>query len=270
MVKNLFFNVPARRKFLKSNSTELNNIITALERIALVYPNIAFTLHSNNTELYNLKPSGYKQRIVDIFGKRLSQGLLPVNVETTLCNLHGFVGKPDSARKKGALQYFFVNGRYMKHPYFNRAIQVAFERLIPPGEQVPYFIYFEVPAETIDVNIHPTKTEIKFESEQAVWQILMAAVKEAVGRFNDVPAIDFNNEGRPDIPIFNPDTHTSAPKINLNPDYNPFRETPHKRNLDNWETIYSQITAEEPTFFENNKQERKIYHDGRKIRSHDN
>lgn len=258
LVENLFFNVPARRKFLKSNSTELNNIITAFERIALVYPNIAFTLHSNNTELYNLKPSGYKQRIVDIFGKRLSQGLLPVNVETTLCNLHGFVGKPDSARKKGALQYFFVNGRYMKHPYFNRAIQVAFERLIPPGEQVPYFIYFEVPAETIDVNIHPTKTEIKFESEQAVWQILMAAVKEAVGRFNDVPAIDFNNEGRPDIPIFNPDTHTSAPKINLNPDYNPFRETPHKRNLDNWETIYPQITAEEPTLFENNEQENSI------------
>ncbi|MBF1436228.1 MAG: DNA mismatch repair protein MutL, partial [Prevotella micans] len=141
---------------------------------------------------------------------------------------------------------------------FNRAIQVAFERLIPPGEQVPYFIYFEVPAETIDVNIHPTKTEIKFESEQAVWQILMAAVKEAVGRFNDVPAIDFNNEGRPDIPIFNPDTHTSAPKINLNPDYNPFRETPHKRNLENWETIYPQITAEEPTLFENNEQENSI------------
>ena len=138
-VNNLFYNVPARRKFLKSNSTELNNIITAFERIALVYPDIAFTLQSNGTELFNLKAGVLRQRIIDIFGKRLNQELLSVKVDTTMCRINGYVGKPESARKKGAHQYFFVNGRYMKHPYFNKAVMAAFERLVPTGEQVPYF-----------------------------------------------------------------------------------------------------------------------------------
>ena len=226
MIENLFFNVPARRKFLKSNTTELNNILTAFERIALVYPQISFTLQSNDVELYHLKASNLRQRIVDIFGKKINQDLLPVDVETTMCTIHGFVGKPEAARKKGAKQYFFANGRYMRHPYFSKAVMNAYERLLPVGEQIPYFLYFDVPAADIDVNIHPTKTEIKFENEQAIWQILSAAVKEAVGRFNEIPKIDFDTEGRPDIPVFDGHREVSAPQVKLNPQYNPFKETP--------------------------------------------
>lgn len=241
LVQNIFFNVPARRKFLKSNSTELNNILAAFERIALVNPQISFTFHSNGTELFNLKACGIRQRIVDIFGKKINHDLLPVNVSTTVCNISGFVGKPESARKKGAHQYFFVNGRYMKHPYFHKAVMSSFERLLPVGEQVPYFLYFDVPPQDIDVNIHPTKTEIKFENEQTIWQILSASVKEAVGKFNDVPAIDFDTEGRPDIPVFDT-TRTggiSAPKVSYNAQYNPFKDTPRQPALpDNWESLY--------------------------------
>lgn len=240
MVENLFFNVPARRKFLKSNTTELNNIITAFQRIVLVYPEIAFTMHSNGVETFNLHPCNARQRIVDIFGKRINQDLLPVDVKTTLCEITGFVGKPESARKKGVKQFFFVNGRYMKHPYFNKAVQNSFERLIPVGEQVPYFIYFNVDPANIDVNIHPTKTEIKFENEQAIWQILAAAVKEAVGKFSEVPTIDFDLEGQPEIPVFDPTRQASAPKLDFNPQYNPF-STPSgnkPRVPDNWDTLY--------------------------------
>ena len=246
LVENLFFNVPARRKFLKSNTTELNNIITAFERIVLVYPQISFTLHSNGTELFSLRSCNYRQRIVEVFGKRLNQDLLPIDVDTSLCHIHGFVGKPEAARKKTPHQYFFVNDRYMKHPYFHKAVITAFDRLIPQGEQVPYFLYFDVPAENIDVNIHPTKTEIKFENEQAIWQILLAAVKEAVGRFNDIPAIDFDTEGKPDIPVFNPNAGTSAPKIDFNPSYNPFKQTarPSKPSAPGgWEDLYAGLDS---------------------------
>ena len=254
-IENLFFNVPARRKFLKSNTTELNNIISAFERIVLVYPNITFTLHSNGVEIFSLKACSLRQRIVEVFGKRLNQNLLPVEVETTLCRIYGFVGKPESAKKKGALQYFFVNDRYMKHPYFNKAVANAFERLVPFGEQVPYFLYFEVPAENIDVNIHPTKTEIKFENEQAIWQILMAAVKEALGRFNDIPAIDFDTEGKPDIPVFNPSANVSAPTVNFNPSYNPFKETKSSKSSaasqTQWEELYKGLNKDFSTDTEN-------------------
>ena len=249
VIENLFFNIPARRKFLKSNATELNHIITAFERIALVYPDITFTLRSNGTEVFNLPAVVLKQRIVDVFGKRISQDLLSFNVETSICKVHGFVGKPESSRKKGAHQYFFVNGRYMKHPYFNKAVMQPFERLIPQGEQVPYFIYFEVNPEDIDVNIHPTKTEIKFENEQAVWQILSASVREAVGLFNDVPTIDFDTEGRPDIPVFNPNESAPAPKVNYNPHYNPFDDTPQSalqaKNSSRWDDLYAGLQTEE-------------------------
>ena len=246
LVENLFFNVPARRKFLKSNTTELNNIITAFERIVLVYPQISFTLHSNGTELFSLRSCNYRQRIVEVFGKRLNQDLLPIDVDTSLCHIHGFVGKPEAARKKTPHQYFFVNDRYMKHPYFHKAVITAFDRLIPQGEQIPYFLYFDVPAENIDVNIHPTKTEIKFENEQAIWQILLAAVKEAVGRFNDIPAIDFDTEGKPDIPVFNPNAGASAPKIDFNPSYNPFKQTarPSKPSApEGWEDLYAGLDS---------------------------
>lgn len=249
-VENLFFNVPARRKFLKSNTTELNNIITAFERIVLVYPQISFTLHSNGTELFNLRSCSYRQRIVEIFGKRLNQDLLPIGVDTSLCRIHGFVGKPESARKKVLQQYFFVNERYMKHAYFHKAVMTAFDRLIPQGEQIPYFLYFEVPAENIDVNIHPTKTEIKFENEQAIWQILLASVKEAVGKFNDVPSIDFDTEGKPDIPVFNPNGSTSAPKISFNPQYNPFKQSSQPQrtaNAESWESLYAGLDTNTET-----------------------
>lgn len=253
-VNNLFYNVPARRKFLKSNSTELNNILTAFERIVLVNPQIAFTLHSNNTELFNLKAGNLRQRIIDVFGKRINQDLLPVNVETTMCKISGFVGKPESARKKGAHQFFFVNGRYMKHPYFNKAVMTAYDRLVPQGEQVPYFLYFDVNPNDIDVNIHPTKTEIKFENEQAIWQILMAAVKESIGMFNDVPSIDFDTEDKPDIPVYNPDvvSSASAPKISLNPHYNPFKSSPSsgkptavKPEDEQWEQLYEGLNNQD-------------------------
>lgn len=249
-VENLFFNVPARRKFLKSNTTELNNIITAFERIVLVYPQISFTLHSNGTELFNLRSCSYRQRIVEVFGKRLNQDLLPIGVDTSLCRIHGFVGKPESARKKVLQQYFFVNERYMKHAYFHKAVMTAFDRLIPQGEQIPYFLYFEVPAENIDVNIHPTKTEIKFENEQAIWQILLASVKEAVGKFNDVPSIDFDTEGKPDIPVFNPNGSTSVPKISFNPQYNPFKQSSQPQrttNTEGWESLYAGLDTNTET-----------------------
>ena len=241
-VDSLFFNVPARRKFLKTNATELNNILTAFERIVLVYPDIAFTLYSNGQELMNLKAGSLKQRISDVFGKNLSQDLLPVSVDTTICRISGFVGKPESARRKGGHDFFFVNGRFMKHPYFHKAVVGAFDRLVPTGMQVPYFIYFDVGSADIDVNIHPTKTEIKFENEQGIWQILSAAVKDAIGRFCDVPAIDFDTEGRPDIPVYNPERNTlQMPRVHYNNDYNPFTEHQGKgqhQKVDDWEKLY--------------------------------
>ena len=222
-VENLFFNVPARRKFLKSNATELNNILAAFERIVLVYPDIAFTLFSNGGELMNLRQTTLRQRICDVYGKKLNQELLPIDVDTSLCRITGFVGKPESARKKGAATCFFVNGRFMRHPYFHKAVANAFDRMLPEGMMVPYFIYFDVNPADIDVNIHPTKTEIKFENEQGIWQILSAAVKDAIGRFCDIPSIDFDTEGKPDIPLFDPTRNAvQMPRVQYNPEYNPF------------------------------------------------
>jgi DNA mismatch repair protein MutL len=239
-VENLFFNVPARRKFLKTNATELSNILAAFERIVLVYPDISFSLYSNGLELMNLRAGTLRQRIVDVFGKKLNQDLLPVEVDTVLCHISGFVGKPESARKKGAQTYFFVNGRYMKHSYFHKAVVTAYERLVPQGMLVPYFIYIKVSPSDIDVNIHPTKTEIKFENEQSIWQILIAAVKDAIGRFCEVPTIDFDTEGRPEIPVFDPQLHSiEMPAVTYNPGYNPFKSTENssgKRGLE--ETSY--------------------------------
>ena len=223
-VENLFYNVPVRRKFLKSNATELNNILTAFERIVLVYPEIAFTLHSGNSELMNLRSGSLLQRITDVFGKHYGQDLLPVEVKTAVGTVTGFVGKPEAAKRKGAHQYLFVNGRYMKHPYFHKAVLSAYERLIGEGTQPPYLLYFDVAPADIDVNIHPTKTEIKFENEQLLWQILVAAVKDALGRFCEVPAIDFDTEGRPDIPVFDPHREAvDTPRVTYNPAYNPFK-----------------------------------------------
>ena len=258
-VENLFFNVPVRRKFLKSNTTELNNILCAFERIVLVYPEVSFTFHNNGVEVFNLKASNTHQRIIDVFGKKINQELLPLSVDTTVCRISGFVGKPESARKKGAHQYFFVNGRYMKHGFFHKGVMQAYERLITTGDQIPYFIYFNVEPENIDVNIHPTKTEIKFENEVAIWQILTAAVKDALGRFSDVTAIDFDVEGRPDIPVFTPTSSGfNAPQVDYNPQYNPFKEGDqqvYRRNEvpKDWESLYQGLkpdTSEQKAIFD--------------------
>ena len=234
-VENLFFNVPARRKFLKSNATELSNILTAFERIVLVYPDIHFTLHHNGTEMLNLKTGSLLQRISDVFGRQYSQDLLPVEVHTAMCSITGFISKPEGARKKSGQDYFFVNGRYMKHPYFHKAVVTAYDRLIPEGMQVPYLLYFEVNPNDIDVNIHPTKTEIKFENEQAIWQILTAAVRDALGKFCEVPAIDFDTQGSPDIPLYDPARQVAPPQPHYNPDYNPFKSSSHSSS---WESLY--------------------------------
>ena len=253
-VENLFFNVPARRKFLKSNATELSNILTAFERIVLVYPDIHFTLHHNGTEMLNLKAGSLRQRISDVFGRQYSQDLLPVEVSTAMCTITGFVSKPEGARKKSGHDYFFVNGRYMKHPYFHKAVATAYDRLIPEGMQVPYFLYFEVEPADIDVNIHPTKTEIKFENEQAIWQILTAAVRDALGKFCEVPSIDFDTQGSPEIPVFDPERQVAPPQPRYNPDYNPFtsstsnsRNSSQTRNPSSWEALYQGL-EKEPSF----------------------
>ena len=226
-VKNLFFNVPARRKFLKSNETEFRNIINEFERIALVNAGISFSLYHNDTEVMNLPSSGLRQRIINVYGKNLNQKLLSVDAQSSLVTISGFIGRPDSAKKRGALQYFFVNGRFMKHPYFHKAIMQAYDQLIPVGEQPNYFIYFTLDPATIDVNIHPTKTEIKFENEQPIWQILMAAVREALAKSSAIPTIDFDVEDAIEIPVYHPEHEHpqvfSAPKVQVNSDYNPFQ-----------------------------------------------
>lgn len=224
-VRNLFFNIPARRKFLKSNQTELTNILTEFERIALAHPATAFTLHSGQTVMMDLPTGNFRQRIVGIFGAKTDKSLVPIEVETTLAHIHGFVGMPHAARKKNAHQFLFVNGRFMRHPYFAKAILSAYDKLIPEGQQVPFFINFEVDPSRIDVNIHPTKTEIKFEDDNAIFQILMASVRESLGKYGAVPAIDFNANDRMELPLFNeqPQQEFAAPpKVHLNPSFNPF------------------------------------------------
>ena len=252
-VENLFYNVPARRKFLKSNATELNNILTAYERIALVYPDIHFTFHHNGAELMNLKPSSLRQRITDVFGKQYGQDLLPVEADTVMCRVAGFVSKPEAARKKGGNDYFFVNGRYMKHPYFHKAVMTAYERLVPEGMQPPYFLYFDIKPSDIDVNIHPTKTEIKFENEQAIWQLLVAVVRDAIGKFCEIPSIDFDTVGKPEIPVFDPSRdNVQAPKVTYNPAYNPFDHpsSSSHRAPSSWETLYEGLTPAAPDAIE--------------------
>ncbi len=242
-VHNLFYNVPARRRFLKSNHTELSNIMQEMERVVLVNPDVHFSFSHNGNVLNTYPVSTLRKRISAVFGHKFGDALLPVDVETSLCTITGFVGRPDSARKKGAHQFFFVNGRYMRHPYFHRAVQNAFEGLIAPIEQAPFFIYIQTDPSTIDVNIHPTKTEVKFENEQAIWQILSAAIRESLGRFNAVPVIDFDTEGRPsDIPVYTPSSH--PPTVQIRPpvdtSYNPFRQPAQQASSmsRNWQALF--------------------------------
>jgi DNA mismatch repair protein MutL len=247
-VKNIFFNVPARRKFLKSNETERRNIFTEIERIVLVNPEIEFTLIENNVQTLHLPSSGLRQRIVQLQGKNINQQLIEIEEDTTLGKVYGYVSRPEFAKKGRANQYFFVNNRFIRSPYFHKAVMTAFEPLIAAGENPSYFIYFQVDPNSIDVNIHPTKTEIKFENEQVLWQILMVTVKESLGKFNAVPSIDFDTADAPDIPIFDPTRQTSMPKVNVNPNYNPFSSRtesyrPTKPTFD-WEKLYSGFEKE--------------------------
>ena len=251
-VKNLFYNIPARRKFLKSIQTECNNIVTEFERVALINCGIEFNLSHNGAEVISLPPSSFRQRIVNLFGKKINKELVEVEVVTPLINIKGFVGTPESARKKGALQYFFVNGRYMRHPYFAKAVNCAFEDIIPQGEQVPFFLCIDVEPSRIDVNIHPTKTEIKFENESDLWKIISAAVREALGRFNATPSLDFDDDNIPDIPVMDisgtESTPVSAPRVSYNPGYNPFknRMPDYRKSDSSWEMLYEDASDSKP------------------------
>ncbi len=244
MIKNIFYNVPARRKFLKSNEVELNNIVREFEKLAMVNHDVEFTLMNNGHLMYKLQPGTFLQRITALMGKAFETQLIPVNVDTTLVRINGYVAKPSFARKRNYKQFLFVNERFMKHPYFHKAILSCYDQLIPQDEQPNYFLRFTVDPETIDVNIHPTKTEIKFENEQPIWQILAAGVKEAVGRFGDVPSIDFDAEDAPEIPAFSQHPTVKRPEIDVDPGYNPFKQSGgdmpfHRTTMaSNWEELY--------------------------------
>jgi DNA mismatch repair protein MutL len=247
-VSNLFFNVPVRRKFLKSDQTELRNLLTEFYHIVLVYPKVAFTFVHNDEILLELPVGTEKQRIEAVFGnpKRnvFTSNFVDINTETDLVSIRGFVIKPESATRK-AEQYFFVNGRYMRHPYFLKAVQTAYSGMLANDYQPSFFIYFDIDPEAIDVNIHPTKTEIKFADEQAIFQILMASVREALGKFTLAPQIDFDTRGSIDIPLPT-DKPVSHPQVSVDPNYNPFRTRgaiypDRQQPMKGWESLYEGI-----------------------------
>ena len=250
MIKNIFFNVPARRKFLKSNQVELSNIIKEFEKLALINNEVEFTLMHNGNVMYKLMKGTFRQRIAALMGNNMDQQLLPVNIDTSIVKVQGYIGKPENARKRNALQFMFVNGRYMRHPYFHKAIMTAYEQLIPEGEQPNYFLKFEVEPQSIDVNIHPTKTEIKFEDEVPIWQILAAGVKETLGRFSEVPAIDCNTQDAPEIPAYSGHIEVHRPEIEIDPQYNPFKtqrqssmgqshQSRSRQQMSNWDELFA-------------------------------
>lgn len=251
IIKNIFFNVPARRKFLKSHTTELKHIIDEFTRIAIPFNDIEFKLIHNEVLIYSLPPSNVKQRIVHIFGNQMNSNLLPINCETNLIKIKGYIGKPENAKKRYGEQYFFVNKRFIKHNYLHRAVISAYENLLPADNIPSYFLFFEVDPESIDVNIHPTKTEVKFEDEQAIFQILKAAIKETLGKTNIFPAIDFDIDRSIKIPLVVEKNfeEIKVPEISINKHYNPFeqeaiREKIQNRedeNLKNWEKLYENL-----------------------------
>lgn len=252
MIKNLFYNVPARRKFLKGNTTELKHIIWEIQRIAIPNPEIKITLFHNNAPIYELPKTNHRKRIVDLFGKAINQSLVQVNEETSLVIIYGFIGQPKFARKTIGEQFFFVNGRFIRHPYFQKAVMQAYQQLLQPDAFPSYFLFLDTDPANIDINVHPTKTEIKFENERDIWQIIHAAVRESLGKHNVVPSIDFDQSGSIDIPVPLKSTdQIPFPEIQINPDYNPFNtgrtpstgnfaKTPQvKKNLERWEDLYN-------------------------------
>ncbi len=223
-VRNLFFNIPARRKFLKSDHTELRHIISEFNHIALTHKEIRCILYHNDTEILQLPPGNLRQRVVGIFGKATNSYLIPLETETSIIRITGFIGKPEHARKTYGEQFFFVNNRFIKHPYFHKAVMNGYQQILAADHFPSYFIFFETDPARIDVNIHPSKTEVKFEDERSIWQILLAAVREAIGKHNLSPSLDFGNEGVIDIPVLTKGTEIKAPAIDTNPAFNPFED----------------------------------------------
>ncbi len=248
-IKNLFFNIPARRKFLKKNVTEFNYIKNEFQKVALAYPEIGFSLIHNDNTVYKLRGGSLRQRIIEIFGKNINQYLVPVNSETSILKIYGFIGKPEIARRSKKEQFFYVNNRFMKHPYFYKAVLSAYEQIIDPSTLPVFFLYFEISPDKIDINIHPAKTEINFEDSRGIFQILRATVREALGKFNVVPSIDFDREGEIEMPYINENAEYNAPEVSYDPTYNPFEQNSntysnkstnknYKDNIDNWEKLY--------------------------------
>jgi len=253
LIRNLFFNTPARRKFLKATNTEFRHILNEFQRIVLARPEIEFKLHHNETEIYQLPQSNFRQRICNVFGKNINPFLVPLNADTSIVKISGFISKPDIAKRIAGDQFMFVNRRYIRHPMLHRAVMKAYDGLLPSDSLPAYFIYFEVDPETIDINIHPTKTEVKFEDDVAIFQILQASVKESLGKFNVVPSIDFNSESGINIPYLGKDTEVRMPEININHNFNPFDDDSSKSgytyqpqkdketidNQRNWDKLYT-------------------------------
>ncbi len=246
-VKHLFFNIPARRNFLKSNTVELRHIIDEFHRVALVHHNIAFSMFSNGSEIFNLPISNYRQRIVNIFGGKTNEKLVPVNESTKVLKIIGFVGKPEFAKKSKSEQFFFVNDRFIKSAYLNHAIQTAFEGLIKSDYHPSYFLNLEVDPKSIDINIHPTKTEIKFDDEHTLYAILRSSVKHSLGQFNIAPMLDFEHDTNLDTPYAYKNKSANAPMVEVDKDFNPFREEKSSKSIGGqfrkeimpqWESLY--------------------------------
>lgn len=234
-VRNLFYNVPARRKFLKTDTTEFRHIITEFQRVALAHPEIRFNLTHNDQEIYRLSPGNHRQRIVGLFGKQYNQNLVSVETSTSIVAVRGYAGKPENARRSAGEQFFFVNNRFIRHPYLHRAVMEAYQGLLPPDTVPAYFIFMTADPASVDVNIHPTKTEIKFEDERSVWQIMLASVREALGRFNVVPSLDFGPEGAVEIPVITGNTPApTPPHIDVDQSFNPFDGTEYNRPETKW------------------------------------
>ncbi len=265
LIKNLFFNVPARRKFLKANSTELKHIINEIQRVSLANPEISISLFHNQQPVYELaKDDNIRKRVVAIFGRNIAQSLIPVETDTSLIRIRGYIGQPKFARKTFGEQFFFVNKRFMKHPFFHRAVTQAYEKILPPDSIPSYFLYFEVDPGNIDINIHPTKTEIKFEDESAIWQIIQASVREALGKFNVVPSIDFDQAGSIEIPLPpRSGDQIRPPEIKIDPTYNPFntdkKQDSRSGSIPSYGTTQTRYWEKLYDDFERNKGEKDVF-----------
>jgi len=270
-VKNLFYNIPARRNFLKSDTVETRHIIDEFQRVALAHADISFLLHHNNNEVYHLKAGNLRQRIVAVFGTKMNEKLVPIDEKTDIVAIKGFVAKPEFSKRKRGEQFFFVNNRFIKSSYLNHAVVNAFDGLLEQGAHPSYFLYLTVPANTIDINIHPTKTEIKFDNEKALYAMLRATVKHSLGQYNVAPVLDFNRDAGLDTPYhFKSNTSSgSVPRISVDPDFNPFKEElqkeinfPFKREkqTESWESLYTAVNTtdaqQNESLFEHQQEEK--------------